>query len=532
MSTAPAAGDRPSSPGPEDCISPRLLVIDDEPGVREGCRRTLAACGYEADVAPDAEQGLRMLQDADYCLVFVDLKMPGMDGLEFLAEAQRLGIPSVFVVITAYATLSMAVDATKRGAYDFVAKPFTPDELISVTERALAHAALVRERDRLAAERDSRLLELATEKGRLRSVVESMTDGVIVTNRDGQVVLYNAAALRVSGCGLAPAEARMAATCIGPPELAALVAEAAAAEGVERFAREIRVGPDPHDVMMASVSPVTDDMAQCLGVVTVLSDISELKRVELLMAQFVNMVAHELRAPLAAIDSQVTAIRQGFVPDREQQDAILDRAHLRLQGLLELVNDLLTLSRLDARAATREVRPQNLGTIAHEVCALLQPTAQEHSLSLSLDVPDDLPLIEADQREMTVVLTNLLSNAIKYNRPAGSVSVRLRDEAPYVAIEVSDTGVGISEDGQHRVFEEFYRERTPLTQMLAGTGLGLSIVARIVRSYHGAIDVHSELGTGSTFTVRLPLDQGSAESSMGDSDGRTLQGRSTSAWGT
>ena len=250
------------------------------------------------------------------------------------------------------------------------------------------------------------------------------------------------------------------------------------------------------------------------------------------MAQFVNMVAHELRAPLAAIDSQVTAIRQGFVPDREQQDAILDRAHLRLQGLLELVNDLLTLSRLDARAATREVRSQNLGTIAREVCALLQSTAQEHSLSLSLDVPDDLPLIEADQREMTVVLTNLLSNAIKYNRPAGSVSVRLRDEAPYVAIEVSDTGVGISEDGQHRVFEEFYRERTPLTQMLAGTGLGLSIVARIVRSYHGAIDVHSELGTGSTFTVRLPLDQGSAESSMRDSDGRTLQGRSTSAWGT
>lgn len=486
---------------------PRLLIVDDEPGVREGCRRVLIEQGYVADTAEDAAHGLALMRKHHYDLVFVDLKMPGMDGLEFLAAARVLDMETVFVVITAYATLSMAVDATKRGAYDFVAKPFTPDELLAVTAKALERSALLHERNRLYEERARRLLELTTERGRFRSVVEAMSDGLLVTNREGQVVLYNATAMELTGCVIAPGQTRHVRECVRPPELVALIEQAAGEGRGKRLAREIRIGGDPPRVITASARPVTDEDGTCLGVVTVLNDVSELKQVEQIMAQFVNMVAHELRAPLAAIDSQIMAIVQGYAREPEQQINLLQRSHLRLQRLLELVSDLLMISRLDTVSESRELGPLNLAEVAREVCAEMQASARESDVTLSLHAPEDLPLIEADGREMTMILTNLVSNAIKYNRPGGTADVRLRAEFPHLVIEVADTGVGISQEGQSRIFDEFYREKTPVTERIVGTGLGLSIVRRIVRNYHGTVTVQSQLGVGSTFTVCLPLSQ-------------------------
>lgn len=482
-------------------------MIDDEPGVREGCRRVLVDQGYVTDTAEDAEKGLELLAQHDYDLVFVDLKMPGMDGLEFLAAARVPNMDTIFVVITAYATLNMAVDATKRGAYDFVAKPFTPDELLGVTAKALERAALVRERNRLYEERARRLLELTTERGRFHSVVEAMSDGLIVTNRDEEVVLYNATAMEMTGCAIAPGQTRHVTECVRPTELVELIQQAACGKSGRRLAREIRMEGDPPRVMTASARPVADEDGTCLGVVTVLNDVSELKKLEQLMAQFVNMVAHELRAPLAAIDSQIMAVVQGFARDERTQKELLERSHVRLQRLLELVSDLLTLSRLDTATEIRELGPVNLGDVAREVCAMMEANAREQEVTLTLGVAADLPVLEADTREMTIVLTNLISNAIKYNRPHGMASVRVYAEYPHAIIEVADTGVGISEAGQRRVFDEFFRERTPGTERATGTGLGLSIVQRIVRGYHGTVTVRSELGVGSTFSVHIPLTQ-------------------------
>jgi signal transduction histidine kinase len=488
----------------------RILVIDDEAGVREGCRRVLTEAGYEADVVASAEEGLRLLPEHDYLLAFVDLKMPGMDGLEFLAAAGETPTETVFVVITAYATLATAVDATKRGAYDFVAKPFTPDELLGVTEKALDWARLLRERNRLYEERERRLLELTTEKGRLRSIVEAMSDGVIVVNREGRVVLRNAAADALTRGSLG-GEAGQVRETIDVPELVALIEEAQRGGGVKRLGREVRVGAQPHEVILASVSPVLDDAGACLGAVVVLSDVSELKKIEAVKAQFVSMVAHELRAPLAAVDTHLVGILQGYVVAPEQQQHSLERAHARLQALLGLVNDLLAISRMDTKSVRREIRPLDLGALAAEACALMQPTAAERGISLTLDVAPALPPLEADAQEMNALLSNLLSNALKYNRDEGSVTVGLRAEGQALVLTVADTGVGISPEGLTRIFDEFFREKTEETQLVTGTGLGLSIVQRLVDGYHGQISVASELGEGTTFTVRLPLTQSSGE---------------------
>lgn len=484
---------------------PRLLVIDDEPGVREGCRRVLTEEGYAVQVADSGEAGLALLQQQEFELVFVDIKMPGMGGLGFLAAAAELQRETAYVVITAYATLSMAVDATKRGAHDFVAKPFTPDELLNVTRQALEHVQLVRERNRLYQERAQRLLELATEKGRLRTIVEAMTEGVLVTNREYQVVLYNAAATALTGCSPNLTEPVTVQSCVHFPDLVSTIEEAQNAPAVRQHTREIRIGPQEHDVVMASVSPVLDHQGECLGVVTVLNDVSELKKVELVKAQFVNMVAHELRAPLAAVDSSLMAILEGFATDPAQQRQLLDRAHARLQALLELVSDLLAISRMDARTTVREIRNVDVGELAGEICDLMQPVAAERGIKLDLECPAALPLLEADHQELSAILTNLLSNAIKYNRADGEVHLGLRVEGPNLVLTVADTGVGISPQGKQRIFDEFFREKTAANSQVTGTGLGLAIVKRLVQANHGTLEVTSELGQGSCFTIRLPL---------------------------
>lgn len=500
-SEKPAAEERrPHQPGFH-----KVLVIDDEIGIRKGCQRVLGAEKHEVFTAETAEQGLEALtKHPDTDLVFVDLKMPGMGGLEFLRAAAERAPETVCVVITAYATLETAIEATKRGAYDFLTKPFTPDELIRVANKALERAHLMRERNRLQAEREMRMLELATEQSRLRTIINCMADAVLVCNSDGQLVLYNPGALRVLP-HLSPSRTvQKLGEVLEPPELFEMISEAAASH--KRLSREIELGTAPQSGwVLADVAPVIDEKSgRFLGDVTVLRDISQLKRVEQVKAQFVNMVAHELRAPLAAVGGYLSVMMEGLVKEPEKQQEMLRRSNERLKALLDLVNDLLDVARMEAGTIRREISRQDLSEIIGEVLELMRPLAQQRQIELSSALPPDLPGVEADKEELVRLFNNLVSNAIKYNRDGGKVTVTGGVSGPYVTVSVADTGVGISEDGVKRLFSEFFREKRPETSYVTGTGLGLSIVKRIVDFYHGRIEAQSKLREGSTFTVWLP----------------------------
>jgi PAS domain S-box-containing protein len=482
-----------------------VLVVDDELGIRKGCQRVLSADNHNVLVAETAEEGLLILsQHPDIDLVLVDLKLPGMSGLDFLSEVAARYPETVCVVITAYATLESAVEATKRGAYEFLTKPFTPDELIRVTNKGLERAHLLRERNRLQAERELRLLELATEKSRLRTIINCMADGILVCNAAGDLVLHNPGALRVlpklqPGRPVQPLH-----EVLEPPELLHMIEEAQ--KTGKRLSREIELVHLPDGGwVLADVAPVIDETSgRFLGDVTVLRDITALKRVEQVKAQFVNMVAHELRAPLNAVSGYLSIMQQGLVPDPAKQREMMQRSAERIKALLELVNDLLDVARMEAGTVRREIAAQKLPQIITEVVDLMEPLARERQVTVEQELPPDLPMIEADREELIRLFNNLISNAIKYNKPGGRVTIRGACEGPYVRVSVSDTGVGISEEGLGQLFNEFFREKRPETSYVTGTGLGLSIVKRIVDFYHGRITAESKLGEGSTFTVWLP----------------------------
>lgn len=492
------------TPG-DDTARRKVIVVDDEAGIRRGCQRVLAAEGHEVLTAESAEQALSLFdRDRGIEVALVDLRMPGLGGMELLSELSQRAPDVVRVVITAYATIESAVEATRRGAFDFLAKPFTPEDLIRLTNKALEQARLIREHKRLQAERERRLLELATEQSRLRSVVNSMADGVLVCNSEGALVLHNPAALRVMPHLQPAATVHSVDDVLASDELRQTIQEAG--ETHTRLSREIQLPADLEGQwVLADVAPVVDEGSGAfLGTVTVLRDITELRRVEQVKAQFVNMVAHELRAPLAAIDGYLSVLIEGLVTSPEKSREMMSRSRQRLKALLDLVSDLLDVARMEAGTVRREIALHQPADIIAEVIELMQPMARTAAVELRNALPDGLPGVEADREELIRLFSNLISNAVKYNRPGGSVTVTGSAEGPYVRVNIADTGMGISEEGIRNLFTEFFREKRRETSQITGTGLGLSIVKRIVDFYHGRLDVQSKLDEGSTFSVWLP----------------------------
>ncbi|MGD0110709.1 MAG: response regulator [Armatimonadota bacterium] len=480
----------------------RILVVDDELGMREGCRRILEPEGHAVTVAESAEGALAIYTPGSQDLALLDLRMPGMSGIELLARLQQLDPGLICVMITAYATLETAVQATKSGAYDYLAKPFTPDELLLAVDKALERHWLRLEAAQLREQAERSLLLVSTEQSRTRTIIQSMADGVLVTNREGSVVLYNPSLLRLLGIKTEmPAPGQPPSPDLFPQQLLDWMAQAWTGGDVTMAAHELPGGPPD---LAANIAPIRDEAGDRLGIVTVLRDITELKSLQQAMSDFVAMVAHELRSPLGAISQYLDVLKAGIVKDPEKEKQIITRCRERTGALSQLVRDLLDFSVMQRRGqADRSVVPLNVADVIRETVEFLAPQAAEKNISVSVDLPGDL-FIEADRAEMGRLFTNLLTNALKYNREGGSVAFSAHTTDGYVGITVADTGLGISSAALPRLGEAFFRVKTPQTSQITGTGLGLSICKQIVAAHDGHLEIESEEGKGSTFQVLLP----------------------------
>ncbi len=485
-----------------------ILVVDDEKGIREGCRRILTGEGHAVDVAENGKQGLDKVRIAPYDLILVDLMMPVMGGMEFMEEVRQLDQEIIMIVITGFATVETAVEAMKHGAYDYIPKPFTPDQLVSVLNRGLEKRRLSKEAERLREERDQKLLEVAGEKSKLHAIVNSMADGIIVINRECQLVLWNPAAIKILDLNMKLEIGRDFKDIIEEKDLVEVINKAFSPDFSQYtvLSEEIELTKGETKTIMVHVACVRDEKGSDLGVVSTFRDITGLKEVEEVKSQFVTMVAHELRAPLAAVEGYLTAYLTGVAgTDPQFNRQMLERARLRSQSLMELVNDLLQFVRLESKKVVRKKELLDMSDIIVNTVELLKQQGESKDLVFQLDIPEKLPLIEADRTEMEQLITNLVSNAIKYNVKNGKVIVSVVPDTHYLNMKVTDTGIGIEEESLPRIFDEFYRVQGAKTRYTTGTGLGLSIVKKIVESHFGRIEAESKVDKGTTFTVKLPL---------------------------
>ncbi len=489
---------------------PKIIVIDDEAIMRDGSSRILAKEEMEVVTAENGEAGLEKVKEAPdgFDVMLLDLMMPGMSGMEVLEQVKGIAPSLLVIVVTGYATVDTAVEAMKKGAYDFIPKPFTPDQLRIVVHRALEKKALEEEAKRLRKEAEKSLKDVAKEKSKTHTIINSMTDGVLVVDKDGAVALLNPAATRFLSVSADDVLGK-AVDDIQVEELSKVIKEVLEkdTENLAGVSQEIRVTPEGREIFLrCHAVPVKDEDGALLGCVAVLQDITQLKELERMKADFVAMVTHELRAPVAAIEQQLTVILKGLAGEiNERQARMLGRAKERAKGLLDLVKDLLDLSKIEAGMQVQYMEPVDIGVLLTKVVELMQSQAEQKGLTLEFDLEEGLPSVNADAANMEGVFTNLISNAIKYTPEGGLVRVTGKREGEYIRIDVQDTGIGISEKDLPRIFERFYRVKTEKTRQIVGTGLGLSIVKQVVDAHLGTIDVQSVENQGTCFTVRLPV---------------------------
>jgi len=484
------------------------LVVDDSKTARNVLKNILETHDLEVATAESAEDAIEYLSESRPDIIFMDHEMPGMDGLEVLERIRKQNTKIQVIVITGYATVETAIEAMKQGAYDFIPKPFEPDQLRIVVNRAWEKIHFIREAEKLELERNRTLSDLDTEKSRIRTIIESFPSGVMVTNPKGRVVLMNPAFKQLLGLDTDVKAGNRIEDYLPDENLCRLIMEISQGKHVDYDDipdHEFSLGGEKH--LLARGQPVLGERKECLGAVLNIVDISAMKLLDQLKSEFVAKVSHELRSPLSTIHEQLALVIKDMVGEDIAQDQhILSRAREKTKGLISLIGDLLDLSRIEEGIICHEPQSLRLEEILENIIDFLRTSAQKMNQSLTLLLPqDELPELTADPIALESVFGNLIANAINYTQEGGEIIVTVDMAGINVRIRVKDNGFGIADKYLDKIFDRFYRVKDDKTRYITGTGLGLPIVKGLLDSIGGFISVESTFGKGSLFTVLLPV---------------------------
>jgi len=485
-----------------------VMVVDDEQDIRDGSERILTRIGLRVLKASRGDEALEILEKEKVSIVLLDLKMPGMDGMEVLGHIKKLDEGILVIVITGYATVETATEAMKLGAYDFISKPFEPDQLRIVVNRAWERIRLTQEAAKLENEKRRTLVDLDTEKSRIHTIIENLPNGVIVTNAKGQVVLMNPAFKQLLDLAPGLKTGQQIEDYVPDKGLCKLVMEISQGKHIDYDdIPDYEFNLTDKTYLLAKGQPVLGDRKECLGAVVNVVDITDMKVLDQLKSEFVAKVSHELRSPLSTIHEQLALVIRDIVDEVPEHDQhILARAREKTRGLIALISDLLDLSRIEEGIICHEPQPVRLEELLENIVDFLKTQAEGKSQSLALELSNDsLPEITADLLALESIFGNLITNAINYTQDGGDIKVAVDMAGINIRVKVVDNGFGIADKYLDKIFERFYRVKDDKTRFITGTGLGLPIVKGLVDSMDGFIDLESTPGKGTTFTVLLPI---------------------------
>ncbi len=474
---------------------PQILVVDDEARIREGCQMVLSELGFEVAIASDGEEGLRMIEERYFDIILLDLMMPTISGFDVLSRVRDLHPDTVVIVITGYATIEHSVEAMKKGAFDFIPKPFNPEQLRAVVAKAIKYYCA--------------LQDIADSRSRLRMVVNRLTDGVMTTDDCKRIVLANPAFLHVIGYHGEDIIGHQVSECITDETLNEMIDQALAMpfDTSSEITRELVASQGTDErILSARCMPFRGRAGRNLGTITVLHDITALKKLDQMKSDFVSMVSHEIRSPMNSLLMQLKIIIDGLAGTvTDKQRVILERASGKILNLTDLVTELLDLARIEAGLITHDKETIEIQDLLAEQVKFHEGSAREKNIDIRLELVPHLPSILANRQGMDEVFTNLITNAIKYSPANTEITIAAGIENQYLTVTVGDSGFGIPGEDLDKIFTRFYRVKNADTREIHGTGLGLAIVKSIVEAHHGSIRVESEIGQGTVFTVLLPL---------------------------
>ena len=427
-------------------------------------------------------------------LTTVDEAVARMRWLLALAALLALGVAVGLSWLAAHWT-----GRSVRGA-TATARKLAAGDLTARTRSADADEVgeLARALDGLADSLSTTLGALRSERDLLQGVLQGMTEGVLLLDADGRIVLVNAA-LRVSLLLDADVVGKLQLEAIRHAGLRDLLE--AARRSSSPSAGEIEVEGLKPRRFLVHVSRTQDDAA---GLLAVFVDVTDLRRLETIRKDFVANVSHELRTPVAAVRSAAETLRGAMERDPVAAVRFAEIIERNAERLQRLVDDLLDLSRIESREYRPNLEPLDVAAVVQQVLGLHRERAEARKLRFASELPAELPAVRADRRALEQILSNLVDNAVKYCPAGAVVTVRAAVEGDRLRFAVEDTGPGIEAQHLPRLFERFYRVDTGRSRELGGTGLGLSIVKHLVEAMGGTVGIDSTPGKGTTFRFALP----------------------------
>jgi two-component system phosphate regulon sensor histidine kinase PhoR len=352
------------------------------------------------------------------------------------------------------------------------------------------------------ASRLDRTIRTLTEERNLSSaILGSMVEGVAVVNGAERLVFANPGFAEILGLDVPPVSGSSLLEIVRQREL--IDAVRLVLGGEPRVEAEIVTGTLRQHFFAATVASVR--AGETSGAVIVLHDITALRKLERIRRDFVANVSHEFRTPLTAIQGFSETLIAGAINDPNNRDRFLAIILDHSRRLARLTEDLLRLSEMDAERLELEVRCVSVIQLVESCYETAQRRAAEKDLFLSLELPDNLPDVAGDTRRLQEVLQNLLDNAIQYTLPNGKIVLSADTRNDEVVLTVSDSGIGIPQSDQPRIFERFYRVDAARSREAGGTGLGLAIAKHLIEAHGGRIWVESEVGIGSKFHFSVPV---------------------------
>ncbi len=499
-----------------------ILLVDDRPANLLALEAILDSLDQHLVRATSGEEALEKLQEQEFAVILMDVRMPGMDGLrtaEVISQRESAArVPIIFLTAVPIANADV-VSGYARGAVDFLLKPFDPEilrskvsvfvDLYQKEQMIRRQAGLLRQRDREAFERRSEL--------RFRSLMDALPQCVWVARADLTFYYWNKRAVDYIGM---PASVAVSAErlfeFVHPDDLATINSEWQVATGLQRPAevqvRLRRQADGAYRWFLMRGVPQHDEAGKVTGWIVAATDIDtehqaleEAEDASRMKEEFLATVSHELRNPLNAMVGWVHLLRTGNL-DPAKSSKALETIERNVHLQTALIDDILDVSRIIRGKINLTFSTVRMSAVVDAALAAMRPTADAKGVALEYEMAADSDEVSGDADRLQQIVWNLLSNAIKFTPRDGLVVVRLEQHGHELTLSVRDTGQGVSPEFLPRVFERFSQAESGSTRTHGGLGLGLAIVRHLVELHAGTVEATSAgRGQGATFSVHLPL---------------------------
>ncbi len=488
--------------------SGKVLILDKERSSQTAIQAILNKIGdFQIDFTSSKEKASRLGTANEYDLYFLELSLLQSGQADSLTHIRESFPESICIVMCATPSTELAWESGKLGAYAILNKPLKLMELSHIIHRGLERRWYILDSRRLRIEKSEDLKEIAREKTHLKSVIQSIDDGIVIIDAKGELTFYNPRFLRILGISQEISNGTQAKEFLPKTLLESVQKILKIGCQDETIRQELTAPHDDETFLMANTTPVCDNGKNLLGVISVLRDITPIRQAEMYKSHFVRMLAHELKAPLAAIEGYLDVVINKTLGDEpEIYDGYLNRSFERAKSMRDLINDLLNIFKLQAPQRTRKEENIHLASFIPELLSHFEGEIKRRDITVMHRLNEPMN-IKADSEDMTRVFNNILSNAIKYNRFGGQIYIWGKREGDYYRVTVEDSGIGMAESEQSSLFMPFYRAKNSYTRTISGTGLGLSIVKRTLEDYGALITVESQFQKGTTIHIDFPINQ-------------------------